>query len=503
LRERWSSRTIFIMAAVGSAVGLGNAWRFPGMAYNNGGGAFLIPYFVALITAGIPLLLLEISIGKKFQTGAPSAFAKIHKGFEGLGWWAVATGFVIVSYYTVILAWSLNYIWSAFTVAWSGGAEGYFYNNILQITDSPGILGGFSLPVLGTMVLAWIAVWWCIRHGVKSVGKVVKWTVLLPVALMIVLAIRALTLPGAIEGLNYYLKPDFSALLDVNVWAAAFGQIFFTLSVLFGVMIAYGSYLSKDSDTTTDTVIIAFADAGISFLAGFAVFGTLGYIMHTSGVAIGDMSIAGVGLAFVTYPEAISQLPGGALVQVIFGLMFFLMLFTLGIDSAFSIVEGVVTGLVDKFKWNRSKTLLAVCFAGFAGGLIFATKAGLYWLDIVDYFTNNFNLIVIGIIECLLVGWVYGAGKMRAFFNETGTIKFGKWWDLMIRIVTPLALLVISVMWIIENINTNYEGYESIHLLLGGWIVVAATIVIGFVMMLFKDRNRHIPADDKPIGVDG
>jgi len=471
------------------------------MAYANGGGAFLIPYFVALITAGIPLLLLEISIGKKFQVGAPSAFASINKKFEGLGWWALATSFVIVSYYTVILAWSFNYMWASLKVAWAGDAAGYFFGNVLQITDGPGNLGGFSLPILGTMILAWICVWWCIRHGVHSVGKVVKWTVTIPVALMVILGIRAMTLPGAIEGLNYYLKPNFAALLDVKVWAAAYGQIFFSLSVLFGVMIAYASFLPEDSDTTTDTMIIAFADAGISFLAGFAVFGTLGYMMQTSGVAIADMSITGVGLAFVTYPEAISQLPGGLVTQAIFGLMFFLMLFTLGVDSAFSIVEGIVTGLVDKFKWSRSKTLLGVCLAGFAGGLIFVTKAGLYWLDIVDYFTNNFNLIVIGIIECLLVGWIFGSGKIRAYFNETGSIKFGKWWDAMIRFVTPLALLGISVMWIIDNFKQNYEGYETLHLILGGWIIVAITIIIGFGLMFV--RGRTASEEEKPqIGVD-
>lgn len=501
MRDRWSSRTIFIMAAIGSAVGLGNAWRFPGMAYNNGGGAFLIPYFVALITAGIPLLLLEISIGKKFQAGAPTAFGRIKKSFEGLGWWALATSFIIVCYYTVILAWSFNYMWASVKMAWAGDAAGYFFGNVLQITDGPGIIGGFSWPILLTLGLAWICVWWCIRKGVKSVGQVVKWTVTIPVALMVILGIRAVTLPGAIEGLNYYLKPDFSALTNVNVWAAAYGQIFFSLSVLFGVMIAYASFLPEDSDTTTDTIIIAFADAGISFLAGFAVFGTLGYMMQSTGTAIADMSITGVGLAFVTYPEAISQLPGGVVTQAIFGLMFFLMLFTLGVDSAFSIVEGIVTGLVDKFKWKHSWTVLGVCFAGLLGGLIFATKAGLYWLDIVDYFTNNFNLIAIGIIECLLVGWIFGSGKIRAFFNETGSIKFGKWWDAMVRFVTPLALLGISVMWIIDNIKENYEGYETIHLVLGGWIVVAATIILGFLMMLFKGRETASEQETQ-IGVD-
>lgn len=422
MRDRWSSRTIFIMAAIGSAVGLGNAWRFPGMAFNNGGGAFLIPYFVALITAGIPLLLLEISIGKKFQSGAPTAFGKIHKAGEGLGWWALSSSFVIVCYYAVVLAWTLNYIWASLSVAWKEGASSYFFGKVLQISDGPGILGdgsggilgAFSIPVLITLVIAWIAVWLCIRNGVKSMGKVVKWTVPLPIILMFILGIRAVTLPGAIEGLNYYLKPDFSALLDYRVWAAAYGQIFFSLSVLFGVMVAYASFLPEDSDSTTDTIIIGFADAGISFLAGFAVFGTLGYMARVTGTIIPEMTgLTGVMLAFVTYPEAILQLPGGVALQAIFGLSFFVMLFTLGIDSAFSIVEGIVVGLEDKFGWVRSKVLAGVCIAGFAGGLIFATKAGLYWLDITDHWINDFNLLAIGVIECFLVAWIFGSGKRQ------------------------------------------------------------------------------------------
>lgn len=487
------------MAAIGSAVGLGNAWRFPGMAYQNGGGAFLIPYFIALITAGIPLLLLEISIGKKYQAGAPSAFARIHKKFESLGWWALATSFVIVAYYSVVLAWTINYILASFSVAWEGNTAGYFLNEVLKISDSPGILGGFSYPVLATLAVSWVLIWLCIRKGVKTVGKVVQWTVPLPLILMIILGIRGITLPGAVEGLSYYLTPDFSALLNPQVWAAAYGQIFFSLSVLFGIMIAYASFLPKDSDTTTDTVIIGFADAGISFLAGFAVFGTLGYLSQVTGEAIADMSIAGVGLAFITYPEAIAQLPGAAWVPAAFGLAFFLMLFTLGIDSAFSIVEGITVGLEDKFGWTRKWTLVGVCLAGFVGGLIFVTRAGLYWLDIVDHWTNHINLLLIGVIECLLVGWIFGAEKIRAFFNETGTIKFGSWWDAMIRFVTPLALLGISLWYIYRMISEGYDVYATKYLLIGGWGVVAMTIIVGFALSFFRGREA---VQQPEIGVD-
>jgi neurotransmitter:Na+ symporter, NSS family len=232
-RERWSSRTVFILAAIGSAVGLGNAWRFPGQAFNNGGGAFLIPYFVALITAGIPLLILENAIGKKFQGGAPTALGKCGKGGEALGWWALATSFVIVAYYTVVMAWVIDYIWYSLTVAWKDvGAINFFLNNVLGLTNDPGTLGGFSIPVLIGLVLAWLFVYYCIRNGVKSVSKVIVWTVPIPVIFMIILVIRAVTLEGAVTGLSYYLTPDWAALLDPGVWASAYGQVFFSLTQL-------------------------------------------------------------------------------------------------------------------------------------------------------------------------------------------------------------------------------------------------------------------------------
>lgn len=499
-RERWDSRFIFILAAIGSAVGLGNAWRFPGQAFNNGGGAFLIPYFVALVTAGIPLLILEHAIGRRAQAGAPSALKSMHKKAEPLGWWALATSFVIVSYYCVVLSWVANFVWSSFTLAWRDRAGDYFFGELLQISDSPGILGGLSLPVLIGLVVTWLAVWLSLRNGVKSVGKVVLWTVPVPLVLLIILTIRAITLPGAVEGLTYYLTPVWSALLKPSVWAAAYGQVFFSLSILFGIMIAYGSYLSKDSDLTTDGLIIALADAGISFLAGFAVFGTLGYFSVMTSTNIQDMSVQGVGLAFLTYPEAISTLPGGAFSIAIFGLLFFLMLFTLGIDSAFSIVEGIVAGLVDKFNWNKKKTTLIVCLVGLLGGLIFATKGGLYWLDITDHFVNDFNLIMIGVFQCFVVGWLFGSGKIRKYFNETSTIKFGRWWDAMIRVVTPLVLLYISVSYLIENIRNNYDGYDTSYILIGGWGMVVLTIVAGFVLTFIRARNPAAPDTDEMPG---
>lgn len=490
-RQQWSSRSTFIMAAIGSAVGLGNAWRFPGIAYQNGGGAFLIPYFVALLTAGIPLLALELSIGKKYQSGAPSALAKINKKFEWIGWWGVGTAFCISTYYSVVVAWVIDYVALSFKVPWiEKAASEVFTGDVLQLSSGMFDLGGFSPVVLLALVFAWVCIWYCIRHGVTSVGKIVKYTVILPVVLLVFLIIRAVTLPGALEGLSYYLVPDWSKLLDINVWAAAYGQIFFSLSILFSIMIAYGSYLNKEAEVTKDAMIIGFADAGISFLSGFAAFGTLGYLAQVSGTPISEMKHTGIMLAFVTYPEALGQMPGGKFAIIAFSLVFFLMLFTLAIDSAFSILEAIITAFVDKFWWDKERTTFWFCLIGFCSSLIFATRAGLYWLDVIDHFVNDFNLIVIGLTECLALGWIFGAKKLRDYLNSNTNFKYGAWWDIAIKYVCPAVFLFISVTYLITNLKNPYDGYPLIHLITGGWAVVVLTVVFGIIMSYLPTKDE-------------
>lgn len=480
-RDRWGTRAAFILAAIGSAAGLGNAWRFPYTAYANGGGAFLIPYFVALFTAGIPLMILEYGLGQKTQQGAPGAFKKIKETWEGLGWWALVISFVIMSYYGAVMAWIWDYLAGAFSVAWKSGAADYFYNEVLHLSSGPAELGGFSMPVLIGVVITWLVVYAILRNGVTGVGKVVMITVPLPIILLLILAIRSVTLPGAIEGLTYYLQPDFSALADPQVWLAAYGQVFFTLSLGFGIMIAYASYLPKKSDITNNALITAFANCGVSFLAGFAIFGTLGYMAQAKGVAISEVVGGGVGLAFVTYPEAISLLPGGVTVQAIFGFIFFLILLTLGIDSAFSITEAVIAGFDDKWPGNKRRVVQLVCLAGLVAGLLFATKGGLYWLDIVDHFVNNYGLAVVGLFECIVIGWIYGAQNLREYVNPISEIKIGVWWDIMIKYVTPIMLIWSIGNSMVKEFSKAYEGYPQWALNIG-WLVVIGAVVLGFAV---------------------
>jgi len=399
LRDRWPSRTAFIYAAIGSAVGLGNIWRFPFLAEKFGGGAFLIPFLIALFVAGIPLLILEFALGQKIQKGAVDSLASIKKKLSGLGWWALFTAFIVISYYVVIMAWSLIYLFASFGVQWSEDPESYFFNNVLQISESVDSIGTIVPAVFIGLLISWILIYFCVWKGVRSVSKVVMWTVPLPIILLFVLLIRVFTLDGAMIGIVEYITPDFSALFDSEVWIAAVSQVFFSLSIAFGVMIAYSSYNKKGSDINKNAFTVGIADTVIAIIAGFVVFGTLGFMAEQQGVAFDEVVASGPGLAFIAFPQALSLMPFGT----IFSILFFITLFTLAIDSAFSLVEAVNIVISDKIKMKKQYIALIVCTLGFLAGIIYTTNGGLFILDVVDHFVTNINLIVIGIIYLIVV----------------------------------------------------------------------------------------------------
>ena len=366
-REIWSSRTGFILAAVGSAVGLGNIWRFSYVAYENGGGAFLIPYFVALFSAGIPLLILEFSLGNKFRGTAPIALKRARTGFEWIGWWAALSGLLIAMYYPVIISWSLVYLGKSFTLDWGADTNAYFFGTVLQLTGSPWDLGGFQVQILISLFAVWGMAWFIVSKGVISgIEKANRIFMPLLWALAVVLVARALTLDGALSGINWYLQPDFERLLDHNVWLAAYGQIFFTLCLGSATMIAYSSYLPEGTDIVNNAFIVSFANCAFSFLMGFAVFGTLGYMAATTGQDVGDVVASGIGLAFVVFPKALSLLPG---LKVPTAVVFFTCLVVAGISSLISMVEAFAAALMDKFGLGRARAVNVTIGLGLRGAL--------------------------------------------------------------------------------------------------------------------------------------
>jgi len=474
------------MAAVGSAVGLGNVWRFPYVCYDNGGGAFLIPFFVAIFTAGIPLLILEFSIGHWARGTPPHAFRKKGKKWEWAGWITVLMPFIIATYYVVVMAWCFSYMVYSLDLRW-GSQAGGFFTNFLGDTGSPLIIGGVSMPILLGLLAVWICIFLILYKGVKRIGKIVALTVPIPTILLIILTIRGLTLPGAMEGISYYLTPDFSRLGDVNVWLAAYAQVFFSFSLAQGIMITYSSFLKKKSDITNNAFIVALADAGTAFLAGFAVFSVVGYLTVSQGIGIGELAMAGPGLTFITYPTAISFLPFAA---AIFGMFFFIALLTFGIDSAFSMIEPISASANEKWRISKARATGIMCILGFLFSLIFTTGAGVHLLEIVDHFITNFGLVTIGLLECIIFGWMFRLSKLREHANETSDIMLGRWWDILIKFVIPAILIILLIMAIINNVTNNpYPSYP-------GWLVVLfgigpLLIIIGLSFILMKIKGKE------------
>ncbi|ALC89475.1 transporter [Bacillus sp. FJAT-18017] len=488
-RPQWGTRAGFVLAAIGSAVGLGNIWRFPAVAYENGGGAFFLPYLFALLTAGIPLLILEFTLGHKYKGSSPLSFARLNKKYEWLGWWQVAISFVISTYYPIIIAWALSYAVFSFNLSWGDKPGDFLMGDFLKVAESPGDVGGIVPGVFIALLIVWALTFGIMFRGVKK-GIEIANKFMLPtlVIMFLVIVIRAVTLDGALDGLNAFFKPNWSDIANPKVWVAAYGQIFFSLSVGFAIMLTYASYLPKKTDITNNAFITGFANSGFELLAGIGVFAALGFMANQQGVAIDKVVESGIGLAFVVFPQIINEFPA---FNGFFGFLFFGCLFMAGLTSSISIIETYVAGLQDKFKVSRTK---AVAIGGGLSALIsilYATNGGLYFLDSVDAFINTFGIVIAGLVEVVLVVWVAKKlGELQNHANAISDLRIGGWWKISLGFITPIVLGYMTVQNFITNIQENYEGYPTSFLLVAGWGVALLALVAGiFLSFLRWEKN--------------
>ncbi len=313
-RATFSGRQAFIMAAIGSAVGLGNIWRFPYATYENGGGAFIIPYIVALLTAGIPLLFLDFAIGHRHRGGAPLSFRRLNKHFETFGWWQVMVNVIIGVYYAVVLGWAAIYTYFSFAKTWGDKPADFFIGEFLKAGDiANGISFEFVGMVIGPLIAVWLISLVVLALGVEK-GIAKSSSILMPVlvVMFLVLVVYSLTLPGAAKGLDALFTPNWEKLAEPSVWIAAYGQIFFSLSICFGIMITYSSYLKKDSDLTGTGLVVGFANSSFEVLAGIGVFAALGFMATASGQEVSEVAKGGIGLAFIAFPTIINEAPLGS-----------------------------------------------------------------------------------------------------------------------------------------------------------------------------------------------
>lgn len=445
-KQEFSSRGMFILAAVGSSVGLGNIWRYPFTAFDNGAGAFLIPYFVAILTAGIPILLLEHMVGSKYRGAAPVAYARISKKWEFLGWLPTMVAAMIIYYYMVILAWALNYIGFAATSAWGDNPEAFFFNDFLNRPASPFELGGVNMSIAIALLFIWSITYIVCSRNIKKGLEVVN-KLLLPIMFvsMVALMIYAATLPGAGVGLTALFTPSWERMLEPGIWIAAYGQVFFSVSACMGIMVTYGSYLPKKTELVNTAFTIGFADSLMSMISATAIFGILGYMAVAQGVAVGDVAAGGAGLVFVVIPVALNLMGD---VGRVFGTFFFVCLFITGWTSFISLMEAFVTPFVSKFNVPRKKVYGILCFTGFFISLIYATNAGILILGIVSY-VLDYGLAIGGFLQAVAAAYIIkNLPALKAFANEHAIIRLGVWYDICIKYIFPGMVIVMTGLWI-------------------------------------------------------
>lgn len=486
-RETFSGRNAFIMAAIGSAVGLGNIWRFPYTTYENGGGAFIIPYLIALLTAGIPLLFLDYAIGHRHRGGAPLSYRRFSPHFEVFGWWQMMVNVIIGLYYAVVLGWAASYTYFSINGAWGDKPIDFFIGEFLKMGD---IKNGVSFEFVGMVTSPLIAMW-IIALGVLSLGvqkgiaKVSS--VLMPVLVIMFMAlvIYSLFLPGAEKGLDALFTPDWSKLSNPSVWIAAYGQIFFSLSICFGIMVTYASYLKKESDLTGSGLVVGFANSSFEVLAGVGVFAALGFIATAQGQEVSEVAKGGIGLAFFAFPTIINKAPFGE----VLGVLFFGSLTFAALTSFISVIEVIISAIQDKLRVRRVKvTFIVGVPMMLVSVLLFGTTTGLPMLDVFDKFVNYFGIVAVAFVSLIAIVANEKLGLLGDHLNETSSFKVGFFWRLCIVLTTGiLAFMLFSEG--AKVFSEGYEGYPSWFVNIFGWGMAISLLIVAFMLSRLKWKN--------------
>ncbi|XP_064157993.1 sodium- and chloride-dependent GABA transporter 2-like isoform X2 [Anguilla rostrata] len=521
-RGQWGSKVEFLLAVAGDVVGLGNVWRFPYLCYKNGGGAFLVPYLLFAVTCGIPLFLLETAMGQYTQEGGVTCWRKLCPLAEGIGYAGQMILFYACMCYIVILAWALFYLyfsfsshlpWASCSNTWnsdhcvdlsnknlntnwtqqpnnsSSAATEFWERRVLAISGGIEEVGSLRWEVLLCLIIMWVICYFCIWKGVKSTGKVVYFTATFPYLMLLVLLIRGLTLPGALQGVVFYLYPDPSHLTDPQVWMEAGSQIIFSYSLGAGTLTVLGSYNTYNNNCYKDCLWLCLLNSGTSVVAGFAVFSVLGFMAHEQGVAIEEVAESGPGLAFIAYPQAVAMMP----LPQLWAVCFFIMIILLGLDTQFVAMEGVMTTMKDLFP-----TVLR--------------RAGHREIFLLLFCLTCFVLQLVMVTQVLAMGWLFGAERMvdviEDMTGERPCLIFKLCW----LYITPLVTLGSFIFSVVEyqplTFNRWYVYPDWAYVL--GWLLALSSVVLipGWSLVklslstgTLRQRLSHLihPDDDLPL----
>lgn len=526
-REKWKSKTEFLLSVAGGFVGLGNVWRFPYLAFKNGGGAFLVPYLIFLIFGGIPIFFLEVSVGQYLSEGGITSWMRLAPVTAGIGYASMVIVALLNIYYIVILAWAIFYLTQSFTtqeLPWAkcghewntpccsnfnnqdsnatntsttttmllpfenctgkitSSEQEYWERRVLGLSSGLDEVGSIRWELALSLLVAWVICYFCIWKGVKSTGKVVYFTATFPFLMLIIFVIRGVTLDGAEDGIKFYLTPNMTKLSEAQVWIDAGTQIFFSFAICLGALISLGSYNLFDNNCYRDCILLSILNSGTSFISGFAVFSVLGFMSKQQGRDIQEVASSGPGLAFITYPKAITLMPGSQ----VWAVLFFIMILLLGLDSQFVETEGFITSIVDLFPkklrkgYNREIFIALTCFLSYLIALTMVTNGGMYVFQLFDtYAASGVCLLWVAFFECVAISWIYGGERM--WQNITRMIGFRpfpaiKWiWTFG----TPLLTSATFLYSLIRFQPPTYNDYEYPWWgVLIGWCLALSSMLI-------------------------
>ncbi|XP_066572089.1 inactive sodium-dependent neutral amino acid transporter B(0)AT3 [Amia ocellicauda] len=565
-RPKWDNKVQYLLTCIGFAVGLGNVWRFPYLCQVYGGGAFLIPYLIALVFEGLPLLHLELAIGQRLRMGSIGVWNSISPYLGGVGVGSLITSFLVGLFYNTILAWVLWYFFHSFQdpLPWrdcpvNANHTGYveecmkstpvnyfWYRKTLNITPDIEITGSLQWWMVLCLASAWGIVYICFIRGIETIGKAVYVTATFPYLVLTIFLIRALTLPGAADGLVYLFTPQWETLKEPQVWLDAATQIFFSLSLAFGGLIAFSSYNPQKNNCERDALIVGIINSATSIYASIPVFSILGFkanslfndclssniLTITNAFNIGDQNVtlenyndwleylnhtdsqklqnlelkhcslqtyldesaSGTGLAFIVFTEAVIKMPGSQ----VWAVLFFVMLFSLGLSSMFGNLEGVLTPLLDLHmvpKWMPKEAFTGLmCVVSFLIALIFTLGSGNYWLEIFNTYVGSLPLLIIAFFEIIAVVYIYGIKRFNDDIEWMTGRRPNLYWQITWRFISPLMLLVVFLAYVVVQVqqtptypawNPNYINFPTPQILKYPNWVFAICVLLSTVPCIF------------------
>ncbi len=454
-RSNFTGKIGFVLAAAGSAVGLGNIWRFPYLAAKYGGGIFLLVYIILSVTFGFALLCAEIAIGRKTGKSAIAAFGGLDKRFSFVGWIVSVIPMIILPYYSVIGGWVTKYIATYVSGGASKAADSSYFEGFIKSATEP--IGWFMLFIGLTALIVLFGV-------VKGVEKVSKVMMPVLVVLTVFIAVYGLFMPGAIDGLKYYIIPDFEHFSYMTV-VAAMGQLFYSMSIAMGIMITYGSYMKKDISIESSVKHIEIFDTGIAFLAGLMIIPAV-FAFPSEAGAMTDLTKAGPTLMFITLPKVFNAMPGGEII----GAVFFIMVFFAALTSSISLMETVVSIIADKTKLGR-RLICLIVFVGCMllglpsslgfGVLDFISVGGQTILDLFDFVSNSMLMPIVAFLTCIIVGYVIKPKTICDEIKQSGKFKSEKLFTVIIKYVAPVFTVLILVFSILDFVCGKILQFEQ------------------------------------------